>query len=108
MAVPPIADQVDHDVFLEFLAVSERELGDEDRGFRIVAVHVEDRCFDHLCDIGTVVCRTGVRGPAGREANLVVDDDVHGTASAETVRLRHLEGFGDDALARKSRIPVNQ
>src|ERR1700735_4061078 len=40
--VPPVAEHVDDDVFLELLAVIEGELDHADGGFGVVAVHMED------------------------------------------------------------------
>ncbi len=54
MAVPPVAEHVDDDRLAETLAELGGDLGDVDHGFRIVAVHVEDRCVDHLGDVGRV------------------------------------------------------
>ena len=54
VAVPAVADHVDHDVLAECLAEVEGQLADVDDGLGILAVHVEDRHFDHLGDVGAV------------------------------------------------------
>src|SRR5262245_16762696 len=66
-----IAEQVDDDVLLERASKIHRQgygLGDS---FRILAIHMEDRNLQHLCDIGTVSagCRLIRRG---RKRNLVI------------------------------------
>ena len=108
MTVTAIANEINDDVFLELLAILKRQTRHEDYGFRIIAVYVEDRCFDHLCNVGTVVRRTCVGRPARRKADLVVDNDVYGAARTETIGLRHLERLGDNALARECCVSVNK
>ena len=61
VAVASVADHVDHDVFVELLAVLEGKAGDTHTRFGVVAVHVEDRSLDHLGDVGRVT-----RGASGR------------------------------------------
>ena len=55
-----VAHQVDDHVLVELHAVVERDLGGEAHRFRIVAVHVEDRHFQHLRDVGAVERRARV------------------------------------------------
>ncbi len=81
VAVATVAIHVDHDVALELHAELEGEAGDVADGLGVVAVHVEDRGFDHLGDIGAITRRAGVGGQRG-EADLVVDDEVNGAACA--------------------------
>ena len=105
---PAIADQVDDDVLVELHAVVEREARRKHDRFRIVAVHVQDRRFDHLRDVAAVQRRARVARVAGREADLVVDDHVHRAAGVEAARLRHLQRLHDDALAGERGIAVQQ
>src|SRR5690606_31005011 len=86
----------------------ECETGDENRRFRIVAVHVKDRRFDHLGDVGAVRGGTRVGRAAGGETDLVVDHDVYGTAGPETVCLGQLESFRDHALRGEGGIAMDQ
>ena len=51
-----ITNQVDDNIFLEFLPILQRQARHKQRGFRVVAIDVEDRCFDHLRDITAIVC----------------------------------------------------
>ncbi len=107
VAAAAVADHVDDDVLLERLPVVEGELRDADARLGVVAVHVEDRRLHHARDVGRVDRRArGVR--AGGEADLVVDDDVHGAAGAVAAQLRHLQRLGDDALAGEGRVAVQQ
>ncbi len=54
VAAAPVADHVDDDVLGEGLAVGERQPSDPDHGFRVVAVHVEDRRLDRAGHVGGV------------------------------------------------------
>ena len=76
-------------------------------GFRIVAVDVEDRRLDHLGDVRAV--GRGARvARVGREADLVVDDEVDRAAGAVTLEARQAEALGHHALAGERRIAVDQ
>ncbi len=108
VAVPAVAHEVDHDVLAELHAVVEREARHEHDRLRIVRVHVEDRRLDHLRDVAAIERRTGVLGSAGREPDLVVDDDVQRAAGRESARLRELQRFHHDALAGERRVAVDQ
>src|SRR6184192_2867753 len=102
-----VAIHVDYDVASKFLAEIERHLSDEFHSQRVVAVDVENWRFNHLRDVGGVHRRARVFRQRC-EADLVVHDYVHGAAGAVTRQLGHVEGFRDDALPRKSRVPVNK
>ena len=54
VAKAPVAEHVDDDGTLEFLAELGCDLGCKHHGLRVVAVHVEDRCLDHLGHIGRI------------------------------------------------------
>ena len=107
MALASIAPHVDDDVVVERLAVLERHLGHPCDRFGIVAVHMEDRCVDHLGDVGAVVAAERI-GLVGREAELVVHDDVHGSTDGPAVEPHHVEAFGDDSLAREGGVAVDE
>ena len=107
MPVAPVAHHVDDDVFLELLAEREREPRHPHRRFGIVAVHVEDRRLHRLGDVG------GVHGGAreagsGREADLVVHDDVDRAADVVPGELREVQGLGDHTLARECSVAVQE
>ena len=107
MAALAVADQVDDDVLVEFLAVGERQFRHAHHSLRVVAVDVEDRRLNHAGHVCRVVRRAAVLR-RGRESDLVVDDDVNGAACAVALDLRHLQGLGDHALAREGRVSVHK
>ena len=77
-------------------------------GLRIIRVDVEDRRLEHLRHVAAVDGRARVARIGGREANLVVDDEVHRAAGVVAARLRQLQGLHDHALAGKGGIAVHQ
>jgi hypothetical protein len=107
VAEAAIAPHVDDDVALEGLAIVDRHLAGEGHRFGIVAVDVEDRRLDRLGDVRRVR-----RGPrelrAGGEADLVVDHEMDGAAGAVAGQAGEAETFGDDPLAGKGGVAVEQ
>jgi hypothetical protein len=77
VAEPAEADDVDDDVLVELLPVVHREPRDEHNRLRVIAVHMENRRLDHLDNVRAVDGRPRVTRVRRREADLVVDDDVH-------------------------------
>ena len=73
--------------------------------FGVVAIDVEDRRFNELGDVGAVTGRARVAGQRS-EADLVVDDKMHGTAGFVAGQLGEIERFRNHALTGKSRIAV--
>jgi hypothetical protein len=100
---PPVAEHVDHDRLLELLPELDRDLRRIDHRLRIVAVGVEDRRLDHLGDVGRIRRRARV-ARIGREADLVVDDEMHRAAGAMAAQVGQAEALGDDALAGERRV----
>ena len=107
VAPAPVADEVDHHVLLELLAVLEREARDVGDRLRVVAVHVQRRRVDHLGDVGRVGGAARVLGQR-READLVVDDHVDRAAGAVAVEPREVHRLGHDALAGEGGVAVEQ
>ena len=107
VAAAAVADHVDDDVLVELLAEVVGELGDADAGLGVVAVDVEDRGLDHPRDVGGVRRGAG-RARGGREADLVVDDDVDRAAGAVPAQLGQVERLGDDALPGERRVTVEE
>ena len=107
VAAAPVADHVDDDVLLELAAELDGELGHPHARLGVVAVHVEDRRGDHAGDVGAVE-RRARRRRRGREADLVVHDDVHGAAGAVAAQLRQVQRLGDHALAGERGVAVHQ
>ena len=93
MAVAAVADEVDNHVFLELHAEIERELGDEQHRFRVIAVDVKNRRVDHFRDVGAVLGRACVFEVGRGETDLVVDHDVHGALGRIPAGLGHVEGL---------------
>ena len=102
------ADDVNHHILAEGGAVVHGHLGGKEHGLRVVAIHVEHGCLDHLDDIRAVEGGAGIARVGGGKANLVVDDNVHRTAGAVATGLGQVQGLHDHALAGKSRIAMNQ
>ena len=107
VAAPPVADQIDHHVLLELHPVVDGQLHREDARLRVVAVDVQDRGLDHLRDLGAVLRGAGIVRPVGREADLVVDDDVNRAAHPVAPGLGHLQRLHHHALAGERRIAVD-
>ena len=76
--------------------------------FRVVAVNVENRRIDHFTQrqYSNGVLRLSCG--QGGEADLVIGNDVHGTANTVAFQLTHLEAFGDDALTSHSCVTMDQ
>ncbi len=107
VAVPPVADHVDHDRLVEALAELDGDAGAINHGLRIVAVHVEDRRLDHAGDVGRI--GRGAREPRrGGEADLVVDDEMERAARAMPLQPGKAEALGHHALARKRRVAMEE
>ena len=107
VAAASVADHVDDDVLVERLPVGEGDLGDPHASLRVVAVDVEDRRLDHPGHVGGVDRRTA-RARRGREADLVVDDDVDRATGAVAAQLALLQRLGHDALAGEGRVTVDE
>ncbi len=107
VAVAPVAEHVDDDRVLKFLPELGRHLGGEHHRLGIVAVHVENRRLDHLGDIGGIRRRARI-ARIGGEADLVVDDEVHGAAGAMAAQSRQPEALRDHALAGEGGIAGDQ
>ena len=102
-----IADQIDHHVVLEFVAIIHRHLCHEHDRFRVIRIHMQNRRLDHLGNVGTVFRGSRIFLLAGGKTNLVVDHDMNGATNAEAAGLGHLEGFHHHALAGKCCVAVH-
>ena len=107
MAVFAVPQQIDVDVLVPPLAVRQRDAHDLNHGFRLVRIHVEYERLGHLANI-RAINRTPSVQVIRREAHLVVNHDMDGSARAVAVELGHLRHLVHDALARNGRIPVNE
>ena len=68
---------------------------------------MDDRDVETLREVARVACRASVRG-VGREADLVVRDQVEGAARRVAGQRLEIERLGDDALARERRVAMDQ
>ncbi len=92
---------------MEHLPEFDGDFYDMDDRFRIVAIHMEDRCLDHLRRVRWI--RRGARiTRIGREADLVVDDEMDRAAGAMALQAGEAETFGNHTLAGERRIAMNQ
>ena len=107
MPESPVADEVDDDVVAELLAVREREADRGERRLGVVGVHVDDRHVEALREVARVARRAPLGG-IGREADLVVGDDVQRPAGRVAVERVEVEGLGDDALPRERSVAVDE
>ncbi len=87
MTMPAIADQVDHHVLVEQHAVFQRQSRRINDGFRIIAIDMNDRRFQHLGNFRAIRRRACILRIADGETDLVVADDMHGAAGIEPARL---------------------
>ena len=107
VAVLPIADEVDQVIQLESLAIGDGEPRRFDARDRIVGVDVRDRHLEAARQAAGVAGAERLLG-IGREAELIVGDDVNDAANVVALEAREVERLGDDALSGKSGIAVNQ
>ena len=107
VSIAAITDHIDDNIFAELPAVIGSQLKHVHQGLRIFPMDVEDRRHEHFGDIGAIAGRPGIFGKSGI-ADLVVNHQMQGAAGAVTFQLRHVQGFGHNALSGKSGIPVDQ
>ena len=103
----PVADEIDHDILAETAAVGEREPDRGDGRLGVVRVHVDDRDVEALRQVARVARGAPLLG-VGREADLVVGDDVQRAAGRVAGEIFQVERLGDDPLARERRVAVDQ
>ena len=102
-----VADDVDDHIALEGLAVGKSEFSDTEHGFGVIAVDVENRRLDGLRHIGGVDRGSRIVRE-GREADLVVHNDVNRSTGPVRTKLRHLQCFEHHTLTGHSSIAVDQ
>ena len=54
MAATSVADHIDYYIFIKFLTIFKCKMCNSNAGFRIISINVEDRGFNHLCNICAV------------------------------------------------------
>ena len=105
--VPPVADEVDDDVVAEPSPEREREPDRRDGRLGIVGVHVDDRCVESLGEVARVARGAPLLGP-GREADLVVRDQVQRAPGRIPVEVQEVQRLGDDALSGERGVSVDE
>ena len=107
VAVAAVADEVDQEVAPEALAVFPGKAGRLEAGHRIVGIDVHDGNLEPAGDAARVTGAVGLVG-CGREAELVVRDDVNRAARIVAGEAGQVQRFRHDALAGERGITVNQ
>ena len=107
VAVAAVTDEIDDDVVPEAAPVREREPDGRERGLGIVGVHMDDRDVEALREVARVARRAAVAG-VGREADLVVRDQVQRAAGRVAGKTFEVERLRDLALARERRVAVDE
>ena len=108
MTLAAVADHVDEHVAGKGHAVFQRQPGDQQHRLGVIAIDMEDRCLNHLDDIGAILGRTRVEWVRGGEADLVVDDDMDRAAGGEAAGLGQVQGLHDHPLTGERRVAVDQ
>ena len=91
----------------ELGAVGERQRDGAQRRLGIVGVDVDDRDVEALGEIARVARRAAL-GRVGREADLVVRDQVQRAAGRVALEALEVERLRDDPLPRERRIAVDE
>ena len=91
----------------ELLAIGERQADRGDRSLGIVGVDVDDRHVEALREVARVARRPALGG-VGREADLVVRDEVQRSAGRVAVEAVQVERLGDDALPGERGVAVDE
>jgi hypothetical protein len=107
VSVAAIADDIEDNVFMEFLAKFESQLDDGGGSQGIVSVDVKNRQTKSFAGSGTVAGGAGVIWQSSK-CDLIIDDDVDGSARAVSFEAGKIDGFSDDALSDKSAVSMDQ
>ena len=109
LIVPPaaVANEVDEEILLEARPIVEREPDDRDARLGVVRVHVDDRHLEALREVARIVRRAPI-ARIGREADLIVHDDVQRAAGPVSAEVREIECLGDHPFTGEGRVPVHE
>jgi hypothetical protein len=107
VAVTPVADEIDEDIALEGHAIAEREPRGRHAGLRVVGIHVKDGNLEAAREAARIQRAVGILG-LGREANLVVRNDVNGAAGRVALEPVEVQGLGHDALSGERRVAMDE
>ena len=107
VTTPAVAHQIDENILVESLAISQGQSAHAHDCFGVIGVDVEDGDLQALCQVRRIARRT-TRSRSRRETNLVIHDDVNSSAGLVSGQLGHIEGFLNHALSDESRVTVDQ
>ena len=107
VAEAAVADDVDHEVVAELRPVGEGEPHRAQRRLGVVGVDVDDRDVEALREVARVA-RGAALGRVGREADLVVRDQVQRAPRRVALEALQVERLGHDSLPREGRVAVDQ
>lgn len=99
-------DDIDHDIFFEFLSIFDGQTGDFVHHFGVIGVHVENRRTDGFGDFCAIQTASGV-SLRGGETHLIVGDDMNHASRGVVFKVLNLVGFIDHTLTRMGCISVN-
>ena len=102
-----VAEKVKHDVAVESLTIFRREARHDRDRFGILAVDMKNRRLRGFREVGAVRTRASV-DRIGREADLIVDDEMNRAADAVSGEVGEIQGFGDHALSGEGGVSVEQ
>mmetsp|Transcript_57444 Transcript_57444/g.65878 ORF Transcript_57444/g.65878 Transcript_57444/m.65878 type:complete len:308 (-) Transcript_57444:736-1659(-) len=105
VTIPAVAHEINDDVALVLLAEAGSNAGALDNGIDIVTVNVEDRGVANARQISAIWRRSTLLRISG-ETDLVVDDNVNGSADVEVLQVTESHNFVADALPSKGSITV--
>ena len=102
-----VPDEVDDDVVAEALAKGHCQLRRGHGSLRVVGVHVDDRRVEALREVARVAGRAAFRR-IGREADLVVRDQMERAAGRVAGEPLEVERLGHDTLPGERRVAVDE
>src|SRR5690348_13023832 len=107
MAMFAVADHINKDITVEFLAVTGRQFTYLHHGLHVIAIYMEHGSFHHGGEAGTVVGRTGIIKISGKP-DLVIDHEMNSASGIIPLQLTHLQHFISYSLPCQGGISMNK
>mmetsp|Transcript_838 Transcript_838/g.1138 ORF Transcript_838/g.1138 Transcript_838/m.1138 type:complete len:1008 (-) Transcript_838:79-3102(-) len=107
VTVLAVADDIDDDIRVPLGAPLGSKIGDANNTFNIITVDVEDRAVQGLGNVRAVGAAAAILGVSGK-SDLVVDNDMNGTANRVVRKSTHSKGLIDNTLSRKGTITMEK
>ncbi len=107
VTMTPEADEIDHHVGAELVAIFERHAAGAHHRVGILAVDVKDGNRQALGQIGREAAGIGI-GRIGGKSDEVVDDDVHRSADVVAAQVGEVQRLRRDSLPRKGGVAVHE